>query len=102
VVDLRRQSPTFLKWQAVELSPEGYNMIYIPEGCAHGFQTLEENSELLYFHTAFYNKESESGVRYDDPMLAIQWPFPAVNVSIKDKSYSLLDNTFNGIMPFTS
>jgi dTDP-4-dehydrorhamnose 3,5-epimerase len=102
VVDLRSQSPTFLKWHAVELSPEAYNLIYIPEGCAHGFQTLQENSELLYFHTAFYNKESEGGVRYDDQLLSIQWPLPAMNVSVKDKSYSLLDNTFNGIMKFSS
>jgi dTDP-4-dehydrorhamnose 3,5-epimerase len=100
VVDLRENSPAFLKWHPVELSPERYNIIYIPEGCAHGFQTLEENSELIYFHTAFYNKEKEGGVCYNDPHLAIQWPLPPINVFGKDKSYPLLDDTFGGVMKF--
>src|SRR4030095_8585010 len=69
LVDLRKHSPTLLKWHAVELSPEACNMIYIPEGCAHGFQTLEDNTELLYFHTAAYNKNNEGGLRYNDPKL---------------------------------
>jgi dTDP-4-dehydrorhamnose 3,5-epimerase len=101
VVDLRKNSPSFLKWHSIELSPESYNMIYIPEGCAHGFQTLEENSELLYFHTAFYNKEKEGGVCYNDPQLAIQWPLPEKGVSGKDRSYPFLDETFGGVMLFT-
>ncbi|HMH23176.1 MAG TPA: dTDP-4-dehydrorhamnose 3,5-epimerase [Puia sp.] len=100
MVDLRKGSPTFSQWYGVELSPEAYNMICIPMGCAHGFQTLEENSELLYFHTAFYNKEYDGGVRFDDPQFSIHWPLPPVNVSEKDKSYALLDDAFGGIMPF--
>jgi dTDP-4-dehydrorhamnose 3,5-epimerase len=101
-VDLRTDSPTFLKWHAVELSPGGYNMIYIPEGCAHGFQTLEEDSELLYLHTAFYTKGTEGGIRYDDPRISIDWPLSAMNVSEKDKSYPLLDDSFKGVMAFPS
>lgn len=100
VVDLRKHSPSFLRWHSVELSPGGYNMIYIPQGCAHGFQTLEENSELIYFHTAFYNKEAEGGVCYNDPYLSIRWPLPPKNVSEKDKSYPKLDDTFGGVMMF--
>jgi len=101
MIDLRTDSPAFLQWHSVELSPEGYNMIYIPEGCAHGFQTLEENSELLYFHTAFYNKDAEGALRYDDPRVSIKWPLPAMNVSQKDKSYPLLNDAFGGVMLFT-
>jgi len=76
MVDLREGSPTFLKWHAVELTPETYTMAFIPEGCAHGFQTLEDDSELLYFHTAFYNKEKEGGVCYNDARIGIRWPLP--------------------------
>jgi dTDP-4-dehydrorhamnose 3,5-epimerase len=102
LVDLRTGSPTFLKWHAVELSPGAYNMIYIPEGCAHGFQTLETDSELLYFHSAFYTKDGEGGIRYDDPRISIDWPLSAKNVSPKDMSYPLLDDSFTGAMAFSS
>lgn len=97
VVDIRKNSPTFMQWYAVELSPEKYNMILIPEGCAHGFQALEEDSELLYFHSEFYHPESEGAFRFDDPFINIQWPLPAVQVSAKDKSYPLLDASFAGV-----
>ena len=102
LVDLRTDSPTFLKWHAVELSPDSFNMVYIPEGCAHGFQTLEKDSELLYLHTAMYTKGSEGGIRYDDPKISIDWPLSAVNVSGRDKSYPLLNDSFTGIMAFYS
>jgi dTDP-4-dehydrorhamnose 3,5-epimerase len=97
MVDLRRNSVSFLQWHAVELSPDKYNLVYIPEGCAHGFQTLEPDSELLYFHTAAYNRASEGALRYDDPVPGIQWPLPPVNISEKDKSYALLDTSFTGV-----
>lgn len=101
MVDLRRGSPSFLKWYSVELSPAAYNMIYIPKGCAHGFQTLEENSELLYFHTTAYNKRSEGGVLHDDPTIGIEWPLPATNISEKDRHYPALNKDFTGIMEFS-
>src|SRR4051812_22242680 len=75
-VDLRKGSPTFLKWAAVELTPASRLAFIIPEGCAHGFQVLEENSELLYLHTAFYTPAVEGAVRYDDPAIGIDWPLP--------------------------
>jgi dTDP-4-dehydrorhamnose 3,5-epimerase len=100
LVDLRKTSPTFLKWYSLELSPDANNMIYIPEGCAHGFQTLEDNSELLYFHTAHYNRESEGGIRFDDPRLSIKWPLPPKNVSEKDLNYLLLEESLINTMNF--
>ena len=100
-VDLRSDSPSFLQWHSVELSPEANNMVYIPEGCAHGFQTLEDDSELIYFHTAYYNRKSEGGILFNDPKLSIKWPLPVKNVSEKDKSYPLLDKAFISKMNFS-
>lgn len=96
-VDLRANSPTFLKWHAEELSPENRHMIVIPEGFAHGFQVLEPESELLYLHTAVYDKPSERGIRFDDPMLAIDWPLPVTDVSMRDTQHPLIDDRFEGI-----
>lgn len=96
IVDLRKNSPTFLKWHAVELS-SSKQMVMIPEGCAHGFQTLESHSELLYLHTALYTPGSEGGVRVDDPMLGITWPLPLSELSERDQQYSLLTADFKGI-----
>jgi dTDP-4-dehydrorhamnose 3,5-epimerase len=100
MVDLRKESSTFLRWFAVELSPEANNMVHIPEGCAHGFQTMQDNSELLYFHTAHYHKKSEGGIRYNDPTLAIRWPLAIKNVSEKDKQLPLLEDSFVNSMNF--
>ncbi len=86
LVDLRRDSPTFLRWCSVELSAEALNMVYVPRGCAHGFQTLEPDCEMLYLHTEFYNPEHEAGVRYDDPVLAIDWPLAVTDISARDKA----------------
>lgn len=96
-VDLRRSSPSFLKWHAEELSPEHATMLVIPEGCAHGFQVLEAESELLYLHTAHYEKSAEGGVRHDDPRLGIHWPLPVTDLSERDRSHPLLDTTFPGV-----
>tara|TARA_Y100001935_G_scaffold83746_1_gene69678 strand:- start:1025 stop:1576 length:552 start_codon:yes stop_codon:yes gene_type:complete len=97
MIDLRKSSKTFLQWHAVELSSQKNNMIVIPEGCAHGFQTLSENSKLLYFHTEFYSQEHESGVRYDDPLIAINWPLDIGSVSERDRNHQLLSDNFQGI-----
>lgn len=96
-VDLRKNSKTFLKWHAQELSPDNNLALVVPEGCAHGFQALEPASELLYLHTAFYEKNTEGGVRCNDPILAIQWPQPITDISEKDKTHELLSNEFTGI-----
>lgn len=97
LVDLRAGSPTFLHWHAEELSPDASRMLVIPEGCAHGFQVLEADSELLYLHTAFYTPASEGALRYDDPQLAIRWPLPVTDLSERDKTHALLSNNFIGL-----
>lgn len=96
IVDLRKNSSTFLKWFATELSPQNNEMIVVPEGCAHGFQVLENDSELLYLHTAFYNSNNEKGLRFDDPAVDIKWPMSEIILSDRDKQHSLLEPTFQG------
>ena len=96
-VDLRSGSPTFLHWHGTILSAENKRMLYIPEGFAHGFQTLEEHSELIYHHTSFYTPNSEGGLRYDDPKLAIPWPLPLSEISERDLNHPLLNSTFESI-----
>jgi dTDP-4-dehydrorhamnose 3,5-epimerase len=97
IVDIRKGSPTFLQWIAIELSAANQQMIYIPEGFAHGFQTLEENTALIYHHTAFYQPGVEGGLLYNDPLLNIQWPLPIQNISERDTQHPLLDHNFKGI-----
>lgn len=96
-LDLRAGSPTFLQWHAEELSAENQRMLVIPEGCAHGFQVLEGNSELLYLSTAFYAPEAEGGVAFDEPRAGIAWPLPVVGLSPRDRSHPGLDGDFTGI-----
>jgi dTDP-4-dehydrorhamnose 3,5-epimerase len=96
-VDLRRGSPTFLRWHAVALDSTRMNAIFIPEGCAHGFQVLEPESELLYLHTAPYTPAIEGGVRFDDSSVGIVWPLPVTDVSDRDRSHPLLDDRFGGL-----
>ncbi len=91
-VDLRRDSSTFGEWQAVELTPELGNALLIPEGCGHGFQVLESDSELLYLHSGFWVPKAEIGVRWDDPTLAIAWPLPVSALSDRDRDLPLLAN----------
>lgn len=97
IIDMRKGSHTFLKWHSVILSADNMKMIYIPEGYAHGLQTLEENCELLYLHTEFYSPNQESGVRYNDPKIGIKWPLKLSEISYKDERYSLLPQDFEGI-----
>ncbi len=96
-VDLREGSETFLQWHAQELSEKNALMMVIPEGCAHGFQVLEQDSELLYFHTASYTPSVEGGLRFDDPALDIHWPLPITDVSERDKHHPLIGKNFLGI-----
>ena len=96
-VDLRAGSPTFLQWYAQELAPDNASMMVVPEGFAHGFQTLEPESELLYLHTEFYKPSSEGGLRHDEPRLGISWPLAAHDLSPRDLAHSRLDNDFTGV-----
>lgn len=96
-VDLRRDSLTFLQWTALELSATNYLAFVIPEGCAHGFQVLEDDTELLYLHTAFYTPAAEGAVRFDDPKLNITWPFAPTDISARDLNHELLPEDFKGI-----
>jgi len=97
VIDLRKDSETFLKWISVELSSINRKMIYIPEGFAHGFQTLSDNCELIYHHSDFYTPLAEQGIRFDDPLVNIKWPLPLTEISEKDLLHSLLNENFKGI-----
>ncbi len=96
-VDIRKDSPTYLKWHGEILASENEKMIYIPEGFAHGFQTLNEDSELLYLHTEFYSPEHEGGIRFDDPKINVEWPLEITMVSNRDKQFKLLDKSFKGL-----
>lgn len=96
-VDLRTASSSFLHWHAEELTPGNARMLVIPEGCAHGFQVLEPDSELLYLHTAFYTPDAEDGVRHDDPRLAITWPLPGADISQRDTSHPFIGDDFQGV-----
>lgn len=87
IVDLRPGSPTYLQWIGVELSAANYRMLYVPAGFAHGFQTLEDETEVTYQVSAFYAPQAERGARYDDPAFGIQWPLPVEVISEKDRTW---------------
>ena len=87
ILDLRPGSPNFLQWISVVLSDDNYKMIYIPEGCAHGFQTLADETEVFYQMSQFYAPESARGVRWDDPYFHITWPEDLRTISVKDQAY---------------
>lgn len=96
-VDLRAESSTFLAWFGLELTPTNGRSLVIPAGCAHGFQVLDEDSELLYLHTAFYEPSAEGGVRHDDPALGIRWPLSPTNMSERDCSLPILGSNYRGL-----
>jgi dTDP-4-dehydrorhamnose 3,5-epimerase len=95
LIDLRSESSTFEQWFGIELSHKMSRMIYIPEGCAHGYQTLENETEILYLSTAFYSPESEVGVRWNDPTFKISWPIME-NVLISEKDQKWPDYYCSG------
>ena len=86
-VDIRPESPTFGKWEAVELSGENKHQLYIPKGFAHGFVTLTDDCLVSYQVSEFYTPSAEGGVRYDDPAFGIAWPVPVEETSDKDRSW---------------
>lgn len=97
IIDIRKDSGTFLQWFGVELSAENKKMLYIPEGFAHGFQCLSDNCELLYHHSEFYQPSAEAGIRHDDPMIGIQWPLAVSVLSDRDAGHPLLNKDFKGV-----
>lgn len=97
IVDIRKNSPTFLKWFSAELSGEKLNMLYIPDGFAHGFQALSDDCELVYLHSEFYQPGYEGGIRYDDKLLNIAWPDEVTVISSRDSSHPQLNENFKGL-----
>jgi len=98
MVDLRVDSPNFMHWHAFELSENNRQMVLIPEGVAHGFQSLTDDVELIYLHTQLYSPQHERGLKFDDPSLDIQWPLPLACISPRDEKFPLLHD-FKGIAP---
>jgi len=84
-VDIRKSSPTFGKWVALEVSAEKWNQILVPKGFAHGFMTLVENTEVIYKVTDYYSPEHDRSIRFDDPAIGIEWPLPSSGVQLSDK-----------------
>jgi dTDP-4-dehydrorhamnose 3,5-epimerase len=87
VIDLRPASPTFRRHEAVELSAANAAMLYVPKGFAHGFQTLEDGSDVLYLMGERYSSEHAAGVRWDDPAFAVRWPLPIASISERDAAF---------------
>ena len=90
IVDLREGSPTLGKWFGVEINDINRTMVYVPKGFAHGFQTLQANSELLYWHSEYYDAEEEGGLHYDDPDVGIDWPMSVSQLSVRDSKHPQL------------
>lgn len=90
VVDLRKNSPTRYKWYGVELRADNYKMLYIPEGCAHGYQTLEDDTDLYYMTSQYFTPSAAKGVRFDDPAFGIVWPLAPTAISEQDRNWPLI------------
>ena len=97
IVDLRKNSKTFLNFIEIELSEYNNQSVLIPEGFAHGFQTLVNDCELIYSHTAKYCKKYENGLRYDDPSLNINWPLKPYNLSDRDLNFKYINENYEGL-----
>ena len=98
-VDLRRDSPTWLQWHSEVLSADNHKTLLIPEGFAHGFQTLTNDCEMLYLHTGSFQPDAEGGLHAEDPRLAITWPLPVSGLSPRDAGHPLLAADFAGLTP---
>jgi len=98
-VDLRHDSPSFLRWHAELLSADNHKTLVIPAGFAHGFQALTDDCEMLYFHTAAHQPQADAGMNVQDPRLAIQFPLPVAGLSPRDAAHPLLDEDFTGVTP---
>lgn len=98
VVDLREESPTYLKWESVRLVADGEDAVFVPAGCAHGFQTLADETLTLYLISERYEAAAADGIRYDDSCLNLSWPLPVTSLSERDCSWP--DWTFRATRPF--
>ncbi|HXP87611.1 MAG TPA: dTDP-4-dehydrorhamnose 3,5-epimerase [Bryobacteraceae bacterium] len=92
VLDLRPESRSYRKWYGAELSAANARMLFVPEGCAHGYQTLEEFTEMHYMTSEFYTPSAVRGVRFDDPSFGIVWPLTATVVSEQDRNWPLVES----------
>ena len=99
VVDIRRGSETFLQWHGETLSEDNFRSLFIPRGFAHGFQTLDEDCELIYLHSTPYQQASEGALNVNDPRLSIRWPLSIVDLSERDSSHPFISDNFNGLEP---
>ena len=97
IIDLRQDSPTYRQWLGVELTGQNRRQLYVPEGFAHGFQTLSDNAEAGYLISAFYAPQAASGVRYDDPAFGIEWPLRVNSISDRDRTWP--DFTDDAVAP---
>lgn len=96
VADLRPDSPSFGRWFATKLTAENRTMMYVPRGCAHGFLTLENDTEALYLVGAYYSSERERGLRFDNSLFRIEWPATPADISEKDRQWPDYDPEFHG------
>jgi dTDP-4-dehydrorhamnose 3,5-epimerase len=87
ILDLRRASPTYRKWEAFEITASNRQLLYVPKGCADGFQTLQDDTEVFYQMSEFYHPESQRGVRYNDPAFGIRWPIGPAVLSARDQGF---------------
>jgi dTDP-4-dehydrorhamnose 3,5-epimerase len=88
IIDLRPTSPTYERWASFELTADSYTMLYVPERFAQGFQTLQDDTELVYQVSEFYAPEYERGIRHDDPAFGIEWPLEVGAISVKDRAWA--------------
>lgn len=98
IVDIRKNSTTFLQWFGTILSCENMCVMHIPKGFAHGFQTLENDAQLLYLHSELYSPDNEGVLNALDPVLSIQWPLPVSDISVRDSTQPMIEKDFKGII----
>ena len=91
LIDLRPDSETYCQWFGIDLTPEDYKAVIVPEGCAHGYLTLEDNSDVIYQVSSFYSSENEYAVRWNDPIFNIDWPIKNPSLSDKDANHADFD-----------
>lgn len=91
IIDLDSSSNTYRQWMGIELTQENYKLLYVPRGFAHGFQTLENDTEITYLTSEFYAPQAERGIRYNDPFFDIKWPLPLTEISEKDGKWPNYD-----------
>lgn len=91
VLDLRPESPTYGQWYGAELTADNGRMLFVPERCAHGYQTLVDDTEMFYMTSAFYSSQAAQGVRFDDPAFAIEWPLAVSVISEQDRTWPLVE-----------